>query len=198
MDRRQLAAQGGCPAPPRTRHVHRGRQHARRPGHCFCAQSNGERERAPSDQAVRNRQGAFSHWPTSARSTSSRPDQNSPRIAIAPIRRWLIAKSGMLGRPSRPAMMPTRAQAEDLADQRRCRIGGIAGRGRCRCSDARRQPAGVRRMAEQRLHQHDGGRGKSGIAEHRADPPTAPAPAESPSDRLARRTRRARLLGLSA
>ena len=53
-------------------------------------------------------------------------------------------------------------------------------------------------MAEQRLHQHQRDRRRSGDARRGADPPAPPAAAQSAGHRFAGRPRRARLLGPSA
>ena len=103
-----------------------------------------------------------------------------------------------VGQTIAACMMPTRAQAEDLADQVNVELEEL--------------PAVVDAVAAMRA---DSPRvfdewpnnayisttvveGNPESLSLGADPPTAPAPAESPSDRLARRTGRARLLGLSA
>ena len=78
-------------------------------------------------------------WPTSGRSTCSRPGLNSPRTVTAPIRRSPTDESVMWDSRSPLRHADTRAGGGSQRHRQR-RIGGNAGDRGCRCRDASGSP----------------------------------------------------------
>ena len=165
VDRREPAAQGGRPPSARPRHVHRRRADAGHAGRRLRAQPDGARAacgRSPSPRRTRA---------ASSRSADLGPlnileagpelaaHRHSPYPALADDRVRYV------GQPIAACMKPTRAQAEDLADQVELsswsELPAVVD-----CVAAMRpgSPRRVRAVARQRLHHQHRDRGRSGVA----------------------------------
>ena len=103
-----------------------------------------------------------SRWPISARSTSWKPGPSSPRIATARFRRWPTSRVRYVGQPIVACMQPSRAQAEDLADQVELELEALPAVVDAVAAMKPGSPRAVRHLAGQRLHRQHRDRRRSG------------------------------------
>ena len=128
-------------------------------------------------QARRTPRHGFSRLPTSARSTSWKPARNSPPIATAPIRRWPTSGCAMSGRPIAACV-----HADARAGRGSRRPGRASSSKSCRPSSMSsprcgRQPARVRRLADNAYISTSVDRRRSRNARRGADPAAPPVAA---------------------
>ena len=195
LDRCEPAAQGGCPPSPRPRHVHRRRPHAGHAGRRLRAQPDGACACAAGDQAAGGRRQRLHAGRHRRRSTSSKPDRSSPRIATAPTRRSPTTACATSASPSPPASQPTRAQAEDLADQVELELEELPAVVDCVAAMRPGSPRVFEHWPDNAYITSTRERGRSGVARLGAGPAAPPVPHEPAGDGLARMPRRAGLLG---